>query len=150
MIVVDASVAVKWFLKEPYSEEAITLVTCAQKLVGPTLANYEVAGAFIRALRRKDIDEATTISSCDRWLQTIHTNVMQLSFDQADVIRGTSIAVQLNHALADCIYLAMAERLGGSLITADEVFFDKAKKSFDQTKFIANIAGFVPEQKFDS
>ena len=48
MIVVDASVATKWFLPEPDSEDALGVLTSGLKLVGPTLAKYEVAAAFYR------------------------------------------------------------------------------------------------------
>jgi predicted nucleic acid-binding protein len=39
MIVVDASVAVKWFLNESQSKEAIDLLTMEEKLVGPILVS---------------------------------------------------------------------------------------------------------------
>ncbi len=145
MIVVDASVAVKWFLKEPYSEEAVALLTCEQKLVGPQLAAYEVAGAFTRALRRDAIDKNMCIAIGDRWIQTIKSNVMQLSFDHADIARANDIAIKLKHPLADCTYLAMAERLEAVLVTADDVFYKKAKKSFTAITFIANVADLMPQ-----
>ena len=127
-----------------------TLFACERKLVGPQLAAFEVSGAFIRALRRNDIDEAMCISNCNRWLETIRSNVMQLSFDQADILRGTSIATKLDHPLADCIYLGMAERLEGNFVTADEVFYKKVKKKFSEIKFIKNVVDLMPQEEVGS
>ena len=139
MTVVDASVAVKWFLEEPYSEEAIQLTTMDRDLVGPTLAQYEVAGAFIRALRRGDIDADTASMLCHDWLQSVATNVMRLEGDNRDIVRGSEIAEGLDHPLADCIYLAMAERLACPLITADRPFCEKAGREFDRVVFIDEV-----------
>jgi len=127
VIVVDASVAVKWFLKEEHSDCAITLTTLNIKLVGPALAQYEVAGAFIRACRRQDIDAQTAAECRDQWLRSVSTNVMRLEGDDRDIVRGSELAVSLQHPLSDCIYLAMAERLDIPLITADAIFHEKAK-----------------------
>ncbi len=144
MIVVDASVAVKWFLKEAHSVEAITLLTLEEKLVGPNLIAYEVAGAFLRAFQRQEIDRATCMHCQDRWLHAIQKNVLQISFVHADIDRGGEIAAELGHALADCIYLAMAERLRGRLVTADLVFFEKAHIHFAELCFIDDVTQLMP------
>lgn len=39
------------------------LATLDVKLIGPTLAQYEVTGGFVRALRRGEID-AETAATC--------------------------------------------------------------------------------------
>ena len=48
MIVVDASVAVKWFLVEAGSEAAPALLETESEIVGPDLLLIEVAGAIVR------------------------------------------------------------------------------------------------------
>ena len=128
MIVVDASVAVKWFLKEKYSDHAITLLTLQHKLVGPTLAMYEVASAFSRALKRGDIDTDEATNCRDRWLYAIKSSVLRLEHDNRDIVRASELAAKLAHPFADCVYLALAERLDATLVTADAVFIEKHQK----------------------
>ena len=52
IVVVDASVAVKWFLPEPFSEAAARLLDASCELVAPDLMRLEVGSAFLKALRR--------------------------------------------------------------------------------------------------
>jgi predicted nucleic acid-binding protein len=47
----------------------------------------------------------------------------------ADYLAAASeLALQLAHPLADCLYLALAERFGVALITADRVFARRAAR----------------------
>jgi predicted nucleic acid-binding protein len=48
MIVVDASVIVKWFIPEAGTEPAKALLAEADELIAPELARIEVASALIR------------------------------------------------------------------------------------------------------
>ncbi len=66
MLVVDASIAVKWFLVEEDSINAIRLLNCNLKLVGPVLAKYEGAGATTRRARDKQITVHDALSYRDR------------------------------------------------------------------------------------
>ena len=54
MIVIDASVAAKWFLPEIGSDEAVKLQEGTAELIGPELIRMEVAGAITRRVRDKD------------------------------------------------------------------------------------------------
>ena len=111
MTVVDASVAVKWFLNEAYSEESIALTDLNHKLIAPTLAQYEVSGAIIRAMRRKDIPEHKAAELIRRWLNATARNVVRLEDDNRDILRGSELAVELGHPLKDCIYLTPVDSI---------------------------------------
>lgn len=128
MVVVDASVAAKWFLIEQDSKDALKILNSDMKLVGPTLAKYEVAGAFTRRAKDKQITVDDAKSYMDRWLLAIATNVMRLEEDNRDITSALDLAIKMVHVLPDCIYLAMAKRLDVPLVTADEVFAKKARK----------------------
>jgi predicted nucleic acid-binding protein len=130
MIVVDASVAVKWYLSEINSRDAVALLTMDEKLVGPSLIRYEVASALVRSHRRGDIDNTQLHSLCSRWLSTLERNVLRLIYQPEDLLRATKLASEIGHPLADCLYLALAERLAAPLVTADAVFFEKVGGSF--------------------
>ena len=55
-LVVDASVAVKWFVKEEFSDEASALLESDAKLVAPGLLYAEVCNALWAMHRRGDIE----------------------------------------------------------------------------------------------
>ena len=128
MLVVDASIAAKWFLDEGDSEEAIGILGTGLKLVAPSLAKYEVASAFIRRVREKEISSEDGLSYRDRWLHAVATNVIRLEEDNRDIIVGGEMAVALGHMLPDCVYLAMSQRLSVPLVTADDQFAKKVIK----------------------
>src|SRR5262245_39797495 len=51
MIVVDASIAAKWYLNEPGSAQAAAILTSDDVLLAPALIRLEVNGAIIRRYR---------------------------------------------------------------------------------------------------
>jgi len=144
VIVVDASVAVKWFLSEINSRDAVALMTMEEKLVGPTLIRYEVAGALVRAHRRGDIDSEQLESLCNRWLATLERNVLRSVYQPDDLLRATVLASEIGHPLADCLYLAMAERLTAPLVTADQVFYEKVRERFAFVNLLASAPRSLP------
>jgi hypothetical protein len=56
MIVLDASVTVKWFASEPGSAEARSLVYSGNELVAPELLQAEVASALVKKALRQQLN----------------------------------------------------------------------------------------------
>jgi predicted nucleic acid-binding protein len=56
MLVVDASVAVKWFIQEPETAEARRLIADPHPLIAPDLVVPEVLNVVWRRLIRGDVD----------------------------------------------------------------------------------------------
>lgn len=52
IIVIDASVAAKWFLPEPLSDVAAEILASDHALLAPDLIRLEVASALLKAVRR--------------------------------------------------------------------------------------------------
>lgn len=129
MIVVDASVAVKWLLPEPGAAAAQRLLTGGDSLLGPGLIRVEVAAAIARKARFGEIDAHDAETAATLWLQAISDGVVGLVPDETDLPQAFKLALALGHPLQDCLYLALAERLGAPLITADEAFVAKAGRS---------------------
>ena len=57
MIVVDASVAVKWFIPEAGEEDAAQLLGGKKHLIAPAVIRLEVTGAIIRRYREGHLSE---------------------------------------------------------------------------------------------
>ena len=129
MIVIDASVAVKWLLPEPGDAAAQELLASEERLVAPSLIRTEVAAALARRARFGEIEPRDGEIAMGLWLQTLRDGVIGLVADEADLVTALGLAVELSHPLQDCLYLALAERLGAPLVTADKKFVNKARAS---------------------
>lgn len=122
MIVVDASVAVKWLLPETGADAARRLLDSGDTLLGPALIRVEVAAAVARKARYGEMDPRDAAAAAELWFQSIRDGLIALSPDEADLPRGFGLALELRHPVQDCLYLALAERLGAELFTADQKF----------------------------
>jgi predicted nucleic acid-binding protein len=129
MIVIDASVAVKWLLPEPGDAAAQELLASEERLVAPSLIRTEVAAALARRARFREIEPRDAETAMGLWLQTLRDGVIGVVADEADLVPALRLAVELSHPLQDCLYLALAERLGAPLVTADKKFVAKARAS---------------------
>ncbi len=130
MIVVDASVAVKWFAPEPDEAAARAVLEDSRALLAPALARVEVAAALVKKARRREMPFAACAEALDLWRRTLAADRLVLVPDSEDVDDGCRLALQLDHPLPDCLYLALASRLGVPLVTADQRFARRASASY--------------------
>lgn len=138
MIVVDASVAVKWFVPEQDSDKAEQLLFSREKLLAPKIMRIEVAAAITRLARTKSISPAMVGILLQDWQRSLHDETVTLEPTQYDFHNGTQLSLDLGHPLQDCLYLAAAHRLETRLLTADNKFFKKAIAAGHDIKLLAD------------
>jgi predicted nucleic acid-binding protein len=126
MIVVDASVAAKWFLFEEDAPHANTLLDGTQKFIAPALIRIEVYAAITRRFRNGEAPEVEVRQGCQAWLAMLDDGLITLLPSEPEQARAIEMALQLKHPFQDCLYLALAERLQAPLITADPKFVERA------------------------
>lgn len=126
MIVVDASVAVKWFAPEPDEAAARAVLQSDRELLAPALARVEVATALARKGLRREMPLDVCFAALDLWRRTLTTDRLMMVPDELDLEAGCRLAMDLEHPLPDCLYLALALRLGAPLVTADRRFAARA------------------------
>ena len=117
-LVVDASVAVKWFVPEEGSQEAERLAA-AQDLHAPSLLRIEVGNVFRTLAARGDLSENDAAEAMALLLAapvSLHEPTDGL------VTAALDLALLLAHPIYDCLYLALALDLGAPLVTADARF----------------------------
>ena len=119
-MIVDASIAFKWIATEPDSDLANRLLTVAD-VTAPTLLLIEVGNGLWKKALRKQIDSAVSFSHEVRSLSRIVTIIEETEY----VPRALELARELNHAIYDCVYLAMAEAREDVVVTADAKFITK-------------------------
>jgi len=119
MLVVDASVAVKWVTEEDGSDAAVRLLSV--ELIAPDLWLPEAANALWSKHRRRLIaaDHARDAIQdlLDAPVRTIPSRTL--------VPAAFGMAAELRHPVYDCLYLAAAELNDTKAVTADERFFER-------------------------
>jgi predicted nucleic acid-binding protein len=115
MLVVDASVALKWFIEEAGSEAAAALLTGNASLIAPDLIIAEVCNAGWKAVRAGGMTPMQHDHAADR---------MALAFDELVPLAGlaphaVALSRLLEHPVYDCFYLALARERDVQMVTAD-------------------------------
>ncbi|MDX2236119.1 MAG: type II toxin-antitoxin system VapC family toxin [Hyphomonadaceae bacterium] len=133
-LVVDASVLAKLFLAEADSTHADRSVRSVRSLFGPELLAVEVAAAIVRRFRMRGANRAETEASLAQARTFFTHGGIALAPDIDLLPRAELIAMELTHPLQDCLYLALAERLGCDLVTADATLLARAAPQFPFVK----------------
>jgi len=114
-LVVDASVAVKWLVVEDGSDVARDLLDDGDDLHAPRLLVSEVANAVWRKVRLGQVDRR----SAGQLIATMSDTPVRWHADEtvgADAIR---LAIAHDRPVYDFMYIALAQRLGTRVVTAD-------------------------------
>jgi predicted nucleic acid-binding protein len=119
-MIVDASVAVKWVVYEDGSTEALDLL--GRELAAPAIWLAEAANALRTKCARGELseEEATEFA-----LDLADAPVTSLEIKNL-LPMAMRMALDLNHAIYDCFYLAAALRTDTKLVTADRRLLAKA------------------------
>jgi predicted nucleic acid-binding protein len=123
-IVVDASVAVKWVLKEEHSADA-NAIRSEEGLIAPSLIVVEIGSALWKAVRRGAVSRINALAA----LRASVLPFMELVANDALHVQAFTLALDLGHPIDDCFYLALAERENAPLVTADEAMIAAARKA---------------------
>jgi predicted nucleic acid-binding protein len=113
-LIVDASVAIKWYVEEPASAEAEKLVIRTD-LSAPSLIFAEVGNAFWKRIRRG----ASSIEQARAARHRLSDDLATIE-PIAELHQGTmTLAIELDHPIYDCFYLALAARQNAPIATTD-------------------------------
>jgi predicted nucleic acid-binding protein len=115
-LIVDASVALKWFVAEPGWQAARRLWRDELRLLAPDLIVAEVCNAIWRKVR---VGQATAAQAEDVAAE-IQRGVLELRPTVALATRAMAASLALDHSVYDCFYLALAEREQSVVVTADQ------------------------------
>ncbi|MEM2935748.1 MAG: type II toxin-antitoxin system VapC family toxin [Candidatus Bathyarchaeia archaeon] len=117
-VVVDASVIVKWYNVEDYTENALALrgdyASRRLDLIAPHLVVYEVGNS----LRYNPDFGADDVKSALRDLLAMQINLRLLDEEISEV--AVDLAYKFGITFYDAVYLTLAEKEKAPLYTADE------------------------------
>ena len=114
-VVVDASIAVQWIAQEPGTESATRLVRANVLLVAPDIMPIEAANACWKKAQRGDMPAV----DAEPALATLLAFGLELVPSLGLLSRALRLAVELQHPIYDCLYLALASGRGAPIATAD-------------------------------
>jgi predicted nucleic acid-binding protein len=121
--VIDASVAIKWYVEQEHSGLARQLAAGSGVLIAPELLLAEAGNVFWKYVRggliAPEKARAALSKLPDRF--DMLSPLLPLTEDALE------IAVSLNHPVYDCFYLALGRREGAQLVTADKRLAAAAK-----------------------
>lgn len=124
-VVVDASVAIKWFVRENLHEEAMLLLAVGDSLHAPDLLLPEIANIAWKKTVRQEIGP----EQAARIVEACLDGVPRIVPSSELIARAMQMALALTHSVYDCLYLACAEAMGGVLVTADDGFCRKVQQT---------------------
>lgn len=128
-LVIDASVAIKWFAPEVLSREAESLLDSGAALFAPDLLLVECGNIIWKKVR---LGELARLDG-DAALAALRSGPVDLVDTRPLVARALHLAHDLEHPVYDCLYLATAEAVEGVVVTADRRFFDQCSSSTGRT-----------------
>ena len=125
MLVIDASVAVKFVTEEPGSDAAYEIVVGPDSLIAPDWVIAECANAIGKKVLGNQLSRAgaeASFAELPRFFARLFQSDRLLD-------AGFQLALDIDHAFYDCLYLALAIREGAPLVTADEGLVKAARRA---------------------
>ena len=117
-LVVDANVVVKWLVDEDQVEEAARVLHGESELHAPRFLAAELADTLWQKASRGEITPATAGALADS------VPALPILWEDDEALLGDAVrlSIEIDHPAYDCIYLALAHRLGARVVTADMRF----------------------------
>jgi predicted nucleic acid-binding protein len=136
--VVDASVAIKWFVDEVHAEAARRLLADVYVLSAPDLLWPECGNILWKKVQRGELtpQEARLIRE-GLELQPLHIVPSRLLLEPA-----LEIALDTGRTVYDSCYLALAMLTESPLVTADQRFF-KALRQTDYAPYLMWVSALL-------
>lgn len=114
-VVVDASVAIKWFIPEVHSAAAVRFLDPAFTLIAPDLIASEFANAIWKKVRRRELDrdEAREIGFAFAKVP------LEICASLPILPAALELAIGVGRSVYDSLYLALAVAEDCRVVTAD-------------------------------
>jgi predicted nucleic acid-binding protein len=124
-LVIDASVACKWFLHEPERPVARALLTRGDALLAPDIIVAEASNVAWR----RHLTGTIPATHARRMVRGVLETLNRLWPGEDLAARALEIALELRHPVYDCFYLALAEEVDAPLVTADRRLVERVAGS---------------------
>lgn len=137
IVVVDASIAIKWYVDEVHTSDAEQLIDGRFELHAPELILSEFGNILWKKCRNDDLDEIVAMSA----IASIGSQSINLH-SHAALLRPAFVGAQeTGQSVYDWTYLALAISLDCKFVTADRKFYIGLRKTKfrERTVWVENI-----------
>ena len=119
-LLVDSSVAVKWFFDEPHSERALAILEAGRSGDASLLAPDLIYSEFGNAVRKRVLREELTAED-GAIIVAAFTRIPFEQLLQTRLLLPTAYRLALEHGCTvyDAVFIAAASQAGADLVTAD-------------------------------
>lgn len=117
---VDANVGIKWVLSEVHSEASLRLLDDDHELLVPDFFFPEIGNILWKRIRRGEM----TPLQAQNDLIVLMGGDLQVCPSKPLMPDALEIAVSVEQAVYDCVYLALAVTHQCQMVTADERFYN--------------------------
>ena len=140
MLVIDASIAVKWVVEENGTPEALAIRQKA-RLIAPDLLIAESANILWKKVQRRELVKQEALIAA-RLLQGADIELLPM---RSLCETATRISIEVNHPAYDCLYLALAVEKQCRFVTADDRFLKKLTQQ--QSKLRSSAIALIEAAK---
>jgi len=124
-LVVDASVAAKWFLPEVHSEDALRLLDKSYKLLVPDLLYSEVGNTLWKRVNKQELSQKQAAEI----IEGLEELPLAAFSTRPLITVSLEIACRTGRTVYDSVYLALAAHHDCRLVTADRRFYNALRKT---------------------
>ena len=146
-LVLDASVAVKWYIPEDLAAKARRFMAARFAIHVPSFFAAECGNTlWKKSAQRREFDRGRGREIFDEILaypKRVHDaeTLASLAYDMAHDVGNARLAIY------DFLYLALAVALDCPLVTADRVFYDTLKKTNRHAPYLLWVADPIPDEE---
>lgn len=123
--VVDAGVALKWFLPETHTAAAVRLLDDSMQLSAPDLIISEIGHALGRKVRENEISD----TDADEILEAFDSVPLELCPSAQLLPAAIAMAAGIERSVFDTLYLSLAVAHDSILVTADRNLYSAVSNS---------------------
>lgn len=132
-LVIDANVAAKWYLPESDSDVAEKLVELDAEFHAPVFLETEFASIFWKhSVAQKTSIDVWRIASAQ-----LKKAIPNWHLDEKLREQALELAIAHRHHIFDCIYLALAIQIDGTVVTADKPFLARFETSIYEGRVVS-------------
>jgi predicted nucleic acid-binding protein len=114
-LVVDANVGLKWYLDETHASAARLLLNGTEELSVPQYFFIEIGNVLWKRWRNREMSAQAVVAA----LEEVEAVRLIVWSDRGLLWDAMAIALRRGCSVYDSLYLALADRIDGRLVTAD-------------------------------
>ena len=142
-VVMDSSVAIKWFVTEPYSTESRKILDGYKagdiNLLAPDLINAEVGNIIWKKHHVQDL----SAEDAQEIIETFQSVTIEFTPSAVLMDEAYRLAIAHERTVYDMMYVALSKREKCRFVTADERLVNAIGEHFSDVVWIANWPGRV-------